>query len=93
MLMSRFGAGGNIGAMARYHFHILCDGERISDDEGLELESVERARTEAIAGARSIMAADLLQGLVPMNQIIEVEDEHGSPVFALPFADTVEFRL
>jgi hypothetical protein len=78
--------------MARFFFDIICEGAVIGDDDGLELRDAEQARREAVAGARSIMAADLLKGFVPMNQRIEVKDRSGALVLALPFADAVEFE-
>jgi len=78
--------------MARFHFHILSEGERITDEEGIELAGEAQARAEALAGARSIMAADMLTGSVPMNQVIEVLNSEGALLFAIPFSEAVEFR-
>jgi hypothetical protein len=78
--------------MARYFFDIVCDGQVISDDDGLELRDAEQARREAVAGARSMMAADLLSGVVALNQRIEVRDGSGAMVLALPFEEAVEFQ-
>jgi hypothetical protein len=48
------------------------------------------ARTRAIAAARSLMSADVLDGCLRLDLHIDVEDEHGTIVHRLPFPDALE---
>ena len=73
----------------RYHFHLRERGGYIPDEEGLELANLEAAREAAVAGARSIIADEVVQGKIPLASVLEVEDENGNRVLELAFRDTV----
>lgn len=75
--------------MPRFFFH-LHNGEECPDTEGVELADVEAARQEAIRSARSIMAGEVIEGRLPLRDVIEVADEAGATVTRLPFRDAVE---
>jgi hypothetical protein len=61
----------------------------ILDEEGLELEGLSAAVKAARAAARSVIASEVLAGKLPLDSIIEIEDETGQLVFELPFKDAV----
>jgi hypothetical protein len=72
----------------RYFFHVYDDIVML-DDEGMELADAEAARAAALAGAREMMCDQIRHGRLALGHHIEVEDEAGSPVFSLSFADAV----
>ncbi len=78
--------------MPRYFFHI-CDGSGVTDDEeGLELPDADAARTEALRGARALMADEIQHGVLTLASFIDVEDEEGRQLFRISFADAVAIR-
>jgi hypothetical protein len=75
--------------MARYYFH-LCDGDdTLCDPDGSDLPDFKAVRARALLSARSIMSADVLDGLLRLDLRIDVEDRSGRLAFRLPFADAV----
>lgn len=76
--------------MARYHLHIYCDDSFAEDQEGIECPNLEAAKAEAMKGARSILADDLMQGRVDLRGRIDVADDTGSVVETIRFEDAVE---
>ena len=77
--------------MPRFFFH-LHNGENVPDGEGMELPDREAAHGEAIRNARSIMAGDILEGRLPLGDVIEVVDETGAAVTTVAFRDAVEIE-
>ena len=75
--------------MPRFFFHIR-DGESIEDPDGMYLPDTRTARLEAVRSAREIMAGDVRRGRLALSSWIEVTDEHGEAIFAVPFAEAVE---
>ncbi len=73
----------------RYHFHLRESQGYVSDEEGLELADLDAVRRAAVAGARSIISSEVMRGKLPLGTVMEVEDEHGEPVFELPFRAAV----
>jgi hypothetical protein len=73
----------------RYYFHLREAGGHLVDEEGLELRSKKAVEAAATAGARSILAAEVIAGRLPLAAVIEVYDEYGQRVLDLPFRDTV----
>ena len=73
----------------RYFFHVHEDGVCVADEEGQECGCLDDARAAALAGARSIIAAEVMAGKLPLDGKIEVGDASGRRVLELPFADAV----
>jgi hypothetical protein len=73
----------------RFFFHIR-DGEPIDDPDGMYLPDARTARLEALRSARDIMAEDVRRGRLQLSSWIEVTDEQGEAIFAVPFAEAVE---
>lgn len=59
-------------------------------DEALEYPDEDAARAAALAGARSLIAADVLEGTLDLAGRIDVCDEAGRLLFSLPFASAVK---
>lgn len=76
--------------MARYFFHERSVGEYHVDEHGIDLPDLEAVRREAIAGARSIIAAAALTGRLSLEVFFEVTDAQGTLVLTLPFSSAVQ---
>lgn len=74
--------------MARYYFH-LRDGEDVLlDPDGRELDEG-AIIAAALAEARAMIAADVLQGHIRLDQQIDVLDAAGAVIHQLPFEDAI----
>lgn len=73
--------------MARYFFDLHECGRVTKDAEGLERQSLEAVRSEAVRAARSIMCAEVDKGQLCLSCHIEVRDEAGGMVMKVAFAD------
>jgi hypothetical protein len=73
----------------RFYLHIRCDGELIIDDEGADFPDLASATLEACKGARSIMSADILEGILRLDQSIEINDAEGVHVRSVRFAEVI----
>ena len=58
--------------MSRYHFNIHNGLGFVEDEEGRELGAPAEARIEALKGARSIIADEVLQGRLDLRGRLEV---------------------
>lgn len=76
--------------MARYFFHERSVGGYHIDEHGIDLPDLEAVRREAIAGARSMIAAAALTGRLSLEVVFEVIDEQGTLVLTLPFSSAVQ---
>lgn len=73
--------------MPRYRFNIHESSGLVADEEGLELTDIEAARGKAIAGARSLIAEDVLEGRLDLNGRIDVVDADGGLLLSISFAE------
>jgi hypothetical protein len=77
----------------RYFFDIQNGHGFVADEEGLELDSLDAARAEALTSIRSILSDEIGRGLVDLTGELRVRDAHGVRVLALPFTEAVDVRL
>jgi hypothetical protein len=63
--------------MARFYFHLHEVTTIARDEEGVDLPSAQAARQYAVAAARDIMAAEVMEGKLPLSAFILVESESG----------------
>ena len=75
--------------MTRFHFNIRNGSGFVADEEGRELADAEAARAEAVKGARSILADEVLQGRLDLSGRIEVTDGAGRALFAVAYREAV----
>ena len=75
--------------MHRYFFHLRDGTDSILDPEGRLLEDQDAIARVALVEARGIIAEDARKGEILLNQRIDVEDEAGTLVHRLDFADAV----
>jgi hypothetical protein len=71
--------------MPTYFFHIRSEGSLIEDDEGLDLCGLDRAKLEAIAGARNIVVDRAQSGeAIGINDAFEITGESGEVLLTVP---------
>jgi hypothetical protein len=74
--------------MPRYFFNTRIDDELISDPEGEELRSPDRAWEIARAMIRELLKTDGADGAL-LNAILEVTDDDGEIVLEFPFTEAL----
>ena len=77
-------------AVARYYFNIRNGHGFTADDEGTDLSSKDEARAHAIIGARSLLSAEVLEGMLDLNGQIEMMDERGQLVMTVHYTEALE---
>ena len=77
--------------MPRFFFNIHNGNGLTEDEEGREFADAGAAREEAVKGVRSIIAEEAKEGRVDLRGRIEVTDEAGGAVLAVPFRDALAF--
>jgi hypothetical protein len=75
--------------MPRYFLHIRDAHGGADDVEGLVLPSLAAASDKAVAGIRSLLCHDMLDGALDLNGRIEIADRNGKVLAAVAFADVV----
>jgi hypothetical protein len=78
--------------VARYFLHIFNSHGGAEDDEGLEADSLSEAREKAVAGIRSLLAAEAGNGEINFKGRIEIRDETGKMLLAVPFAEAIKVK-
>jgi hypothetical protein len=76
------------GCMARFFLHFYGD-VVARDEEGVELPDLQAARTLAIAAARELASADVLQGRLNVDHRIDIEDVSGTVIEIVYFREAV----
>lgn len=75
--------------MPLFFFHVRGGSADVEADEGLEYPDEEAARAAALAGARSLVAADVMAGVLNLAPRIDVADAQGNILFSVPFSSAV----
>jgi hypothetical protein len=75
--------------MALYYFHLRDGQDVLLDPEGVELADPAAVEQRALAAARSIMSSEVLEGRLPLDMRIDVEDSSGAVVHRLTFPDAI----
>lgn len=78
--------------MPHFFFHVRNSEGFLEDEEGEELADLDAARAVAVTAVRSIISDESKGGLIDLRGRIEVSDESGRPVLALPFSEAVSVR-
>lgn len=79
--------------MKTYFFHLKDGPDVLVDPEGRQLPDLDAAVAIALFEARTVMAADVLTGVLRLSQCIAVEDEIGAIVHDLKFTDAVIIEM
>jgi hypothetical protein len=69
--------------------HLRDSVDTMLDPEGQEFESIEALRDAVLLNVRSLMAADIADGILDLRFRIEAEDENGKVVYRLPFKHAI----
>ncbi len=75
--------------MPRYFFHFLDGLARLADPEGVALPDAEAAWYYGVRSAREIIDQDLRVGAVRPGRRLEVLDEGGEQIWAVPFDEVI----
>jgi hypothetical protein len=76
--------------MPRYFMHLRDGAEVALDEEGTEHADLAAMQQSALASARDCIAGDAMsKGVIDLALRIDVEDEAGTLVYRLPFAEAV----
>jgi hypothetical protein len=67
----------------RYFFHLHEDGAVLVDEEGAMLTGDAAAREKAIRAARGLLSGAVLEGRLPLSDLIVVTDHIGQTVFSI----------
>ena len=76
--------------MPLYFFQISGCALESDAGEGLDYPDDRAARTAALAGARGMIAEEVLHGRLDLDCRIDVADEHGTILFSIPFASALD---
>lgn len=76
--------------MTVYYFHLWHGEQFIEDLEGVACVSLEAARRRAIDGARDILAGEIRNGRIDLNQRLDLFDRDGRLCLTIPFWEAVE---
>lgn len=75
--------------MPRYYFHTRSPSGVARDVDGLELDSLEAARTVAEHAVREAIVEMVYEGEIRLDQAIEIGDGRDAPLLVLRYGDVV----
>lgn len=79
--------------MPRFYFH-LDDGTRMMPDpEGMALPDAEAAWYQGVRSARALLELQFGNGSVSHGQRLQIVDEQGQPVWAVPFDEVAGLAM
>ena len=76
--------------MPKFYLDLHECGVTSADEHGFEFPDVDTARAQALAAARSIMAAEVQEGRLCLDCRIEVRDADRQSVMTLPFRSAIK---
>ena len=78
--------------MPRFHLNLKNRIGFVPDLEGLELPSERAAYAEAVRNIRSIVSAEVLEGVVDLDGSVEIMDAQGQLLAVVPFKEAVQIQ-
>lgn len=75
-----------------YYFHVRNGQGFVRDEEGQMVSPDKSVRQIAIDGARSVMAADILDGFLDLSGQIEVANDENATILTLRFGDAIVMK-
>jgi hypothetical protein len=75
--------------MPRYFFHVRGGPVEAEDEEGSELPDATAAERYAIVAARELLAAAVIEGRLPLDERIDINDASGRRLQSLSFGEAV----
>ncbi len=79
--------------MPRFYFHFDDGSSRTPDPEGMVLPDAEAAWYQAVRNARDLIQAQFGKGTLSPSHRLEIEDEEGQPVWALPIEEVAALAV
>ncbi len=79
--------------MPRYFFHFQDGAARLEDREGMRLPDPEAAWYHGVRSARDVIEVERRSGLLRRDCQVEVVDEEGDQIWAVPFDEVVELTV
>ena len=79
--------------MPRFFLHLKCGNALIEDFEGSELPNPEAARTQALRGAREMLADAIRGGNDLKVEAFVVQDKHGREVMSVSITEALPGTL
>jgi hypothetical protein len=79
--------------MPLYYFHLHDGSARLIDREGVALPDPEAAWYQGIRSAREIIDRDLRAGAVRPGRRLEIRDQSGEQVWAVPFEEVISLAV
>jgi hypothetical protein len=76
--------------MPRYYFHVKEPDGIINDEEGIDFETLDEVKKEAVTAAREVVSDLVLSGGEIGDKAFVVEDETGETVLTYPFRLALE---
>ena len=78
--------------MERFFLHIRSHDGFTIDEEGTLHDNLSAVRSYAIAGARDMIAGDVRDGVVDLDQSIIISDKAGQQLDEIAFSSVLSFR-
>jgi hypothetical protein len=76
--------------MAHYFFHLRDGVDVLLDEEGRDLIDIGAIKQAALTEVRFMISSDALEGVIRLDQRLDVEGTNGSIVYTLAFTDAVK---
>lgn len=78
--------------MASFYFHLRDSVDVLLDPDGMECADLDTLVSETLRMARDVIAGDVRSGEIDLHYHIDVEDDAGTVVHSLSFADAVTIK-
>lgn len=79
--------------MPRFYLNIDNSNGVTPDEEGQEFSGIEDARQAALAGIRSILAAEVAAGRLDLGGRIDIVDSNANLLLSIAFVEAVDVRF
>jgi hypothetical protein len=79
--------------MPRYFFHFQDGLSRLEDREGIKLPDSEAAWYQGVRSARDVIEVERKSGAVRRDCLVQVVDEDGDQIWAVPFDEVLELTI
>jgi hypothetical protein len=79
--------------MPRFYLNINNSNGVTPDEEGQEFPGIQDARQAALAGIRSILAAEVASGRIDLGGRIDIMDSNANLLLSIAFEEAVDVRF
>ncbi len=78
--------------MPRFHLNIFNGSGPVPDESGQDLADIDAAKEQAVMGIRSILSAEVLEGVMDLRGRIEIADAAGQLLLVVAYAEAVTIK-